>query len=112
MEEPLSGILEKWGEVNNLPETTPEEIDAKQAKYNQLISGSKWWKLKTLADMQVAQFFIPKTTANKDRLITDATYREYLNGQKTMTDQPTAWQPPKHNKKGFFIGFLNSLKCL
>ena len=106
VEEPLSGILEKWEEVNNLPETTPEEIDVKQVKYNQLISGPKWWKLKTLGDMQVAQFFIAKTTANNDRLITDAAYSEYLNGQKTMTDQATAMATAKAQQKRFFHWFL------
>ncbi len=98
--------LEKWEEVNNLPETTPEEIDIKHAKYNQLISGAKWWKLKTLADMQVAQFFIAKTNKNKDHLITDAIYREYLNGQETMTDQPSAMATAKAQQKRFFHWFL------
>lgn len=106
VEEPLAGILEKWEEVNNLPETTPEEIELKQAKYNQLISGPKWWKLKTLADMQVAQFFIPKTTKNKEYLVTDATYREYLNGQFTGSSQPMDMATEKAYQKKFFHWFL------
>jgi len=106
VEEPLAGILEKWEEVNSLPETTPEEIDVKQAKYNQLISGPKWWKLKTLADMQVAQFFIPKTTKNKEYLITDATYREYLNGQYSGSSQPMDMAVAKAQQKRFFHWFL------
>ncbi len=106
VEEPLAGILEKWEEVNSLPETTPEEIDIKQAKYNQLISGPKWWKLKTLADMQVAQFFISKNTKNKEYLVTDATYREYLNGQYSGSSQPMDMAIAKAQQKRFFHWFL------
>lgn len=106
VEEPLSGILEKLEAVNQMPETTPQEIYAKQTAYNNLVNGPRWWKLKTLADMQVAQFFIPKTTANKDRLVTDAAYREYLNGQKTMTDQAAAMATAKAQQKRFFHWFL------
>jgi hypothetical protein len=106
VEEPLSGILEKLEAVNQMPETTPQEIDAKQTAYNNLVSGPRWWKLKTLADMQVAQFFIPKTTANKDRLVTDAAYREYLNGQKSLQDQAAAIATAKAQQKRFFHWFL------
>jgi type I restriction-modification system DNA methylase subunit len=106
VEEPLSGILEKLEAVNQMPETTPQEIDAKQTAYNILVSGPRWWKLKTLADMQVAQFFIPKTTANKERLVTDTAYREYLNGQKTMTDQAAAMATAKAQQKKYFHWFL------
>jgi len=59
-----------------------------------------------LADMQVAQFFIPKSTANKDRLVTDAAYREYLNGQKFLQDQAAAIATAKAQQKRFFHWFL------
>jgi len=65
-------------------ETTPEEIVAKQKAYQQLSTGSNWWRLKTLADIQTAQFFIPKKVELSDRLITENTYRDLLAGTKPL----------------------------
>jgi hypothetical protein len=63
-----------------MPETTPEEIITKLQAYNKLISGSRWLRIKQLADMQVgAVLSFLKTIENKDRLITDGLYRNYLN---------------------------------
>lgn len=106
VEESLSGILEKFDKIANLPEDTPDEIITKQKSYNKLIDGPRWWKLKTLADMQIAQFFIPKTIENRDRLITDSIYRQYLNGKKTMQDQASALATAKAQEKRFFHWFL------
>lgn len=106
VEEPLSGILEKLEKVNKMPETTPNEIDAKQSVYNQLVAGARWLKLKTLADMQVAQFFIPKTEDKKDYLVTDATYREYLNGTLTITGKQAGMANAVAQQKRFFHWFL------
>lgn len=106
VEEPLSRIMETWERVNQMPENSPVEIEAKQSAYNNLISGSRWWKLKTIADMQVAQFFIPKTTANKDCLVTDADYRQYLSSHKKLQDLASAKAVAMAQEKHFFHWFL------
>jgi len=50
-----------------LPENSVEEIEHKRNAYKALLSGPNWWRFKTLADIQVAQFIIPKTEANAKR---------------------------------------------
>jgi type I restriction-modification system DNA methylase subunit len=77
----IAALLNK---LNTLPETTPAEVAAKQKEYQKLTGGSLWWRLKNLADIQTAQFFIPKTKENEKKLITDAEYREYLNGRQMV----------------------------
>lgn len=70
----LSG---KISEISELPEHTPQEVKAKGDKYSEFKRNTDLWRLKVLADIQVAQFFLPKT--NKKSFITDEKYFEYLN---------------------------------
>lgn len=71
-------------ELYNLPETTPEEVETKKQRYVQLNSGADWWRLKNLADIQVAQFFIPKTDVNKNKIITDEKYHQILQHKQIL----------------------------
>jgi methylase of polypeptide subunit release factors len=75
---------------SHLPETTPEEIERKASAYKRFIAGKGFTFLKAMADTQVAQFFIPKTTANKDLLMTDGDYRLILSGYKGWQDRKVA----------------------
>jgi len=77
----LNTISVKFKNFNLLPDTTVDEVKKKQQEYN-LLKGSDWMKLKELADIQVAQFFIDKTDANKEFLTTDAEYFRIFAGQK------------------------------
>jgi N-6 DNA Methylase len=71
---------------SQLPEGNPEQIEIKQQAYKELINSSKWTRLKNLADIQVAQFFIPKTLANKDKLTTHGKYLSYLKQGSKIED--------------------------
>lgn len=104
--QPLENLQKAFDVFDQLPETTPAEIEAKQKAYDRLTSGSNWWRLKNLADMQVAQFFIPKTEANKDRLVTDAQYRDYLRGIRVMQDVAVAKATAESAQRRFFHYFL------
>lgn len=89
-----------------LPETTPEEIDAKQRTYTKLQNSDALNRLRTLADLQVAQFFLSKTPNHKDYLVTDGDYHRYLRGEKAYTHaQETKWMQVAHEKR-FFHYFL------
>lgn len=77
----LNMISVKFKNFNLLPDTTVDEVKKKQQEYN-LLKGSDWMKLKELADIQAAQFFIEKTIANKEFLATDAEYFRIFAGQK------------------------------
>lgn len=100
----LKTIQQEYNHILNLPETTPEEITAKATAYKNLTEGKKWYRLKNLADLQVAQFFIPKTLENKEKLTTDKQYRKYLNSDSQIQDRGTAMA--KAANKRFFHWFL------
>lgn len=72
--------LEEYRTFNKLPETTPEEIERKARAYKKFMDGKGFSFLKAMADTQVAQFFIQKTDANKDGLMTDGEFRQILSG--------------------------------
>jgi hypothetical protein len=104
IDENLRGVQKAFAEFVTLPENTPEEIGEKQKAYEKLTKGAKYWQLKSLADAQVAQFFIPKTAENKDRLTTDAKYRIVLNGGLQLADQGASLAVAQ--QESFFHWFL------
>jgi type I restriction-modification system DNA methylase subunit len=77
----ISKVFESF---NRLPENSIKEIEYKRIEYQKLVSRDNWWHLKTLADIQVAQFFIPKKEDNAKKIITDDTYRAHLSGRKPL----------------------------
>ncbi|MGP8216606.1 MAG: Eco57I restriction-modification methylase domain-containing protein [Bacteroidia bacterium] len=99
----ITAAFDLW---KRLPEKTPEDIQNKQRLYVKLSSGAQHWKLKTLADMQVAQFFIPKTDATKDLLITDAEYQKHLRGKSAIQTQKSAKASAVAIEKKFFHWFI------
>ncbi|MCX6148124.1 MAG: N-6 DNA methylase, partial [Candidatus Kapabacteria bacterium] len=90
----------------NMPEHTPNEINAKKRKFEELNTNHDWWKLKNLADMQTAQFFIPKTEENKNYLLTEAEYRQYLNNEKPFDAVISAKAMALSQERRFFHWFL------
>jgi type I restriction-modification system DNA methylase subunit len=91
---------------SRLPETTPEEITQKAIAYKSFIDGKGLGFLKAMADTQVAQFFIPKTEANKDYLMTDADYRLILSGYKGWQDRKVAKATAVAHEQRFFHWFI------
>ncbi len=77
----LNTISVKFKNFNLLPDTTVDEVKKKQQEYD-VLKGNDWLKLKELADIQAAQFFIDKINANKEFLTTDAEYFRIFAGQK------------------------------
>ncbi|EJF10768.1 DNA methyltransferase [Pontibacter sp. BAB1700] len=102
----LENVLQEFQKFSQLPETTPEEIEKKSAAYNKLIHSGALQRLKALADLQVAQFFIPKTSANKDYLVTDANYFQYLKGTKAVPTTIETRTIALTAEKRFFHWFL------
>src|SRR5690606_2219133 len=103
--EAVSKAIEQFQLFKNMPERTPDEIEAKQRKFMELNKGTSYARLKSLADMQVAQFFIPKTADQKSYICTDATYRKYLREKIIPTGMPPAKAEALAQEKGFFHYF-------
>ena len=73
--------------LSSLPENTPEEIEKKEKAYRGLIKSDALRRLKIMADLQITPFFLTKTEANKDSLLTDSQYFRYLRGETRITDE-------------------------
>jgi hypothetical protein len=104
-----NSVLEAMAEYkafNQLPETTPDEIERKAKAYKKFIDGKGFTFLKAMADTQVAQFFIPKTEANKDYLMTDADFRLILSGYKGWQDRKVAKATALALEQRFFHWFI------
>jgi hypothetical protein len=100
----LQGLQKEFADFVALPETTPEEIAAKAIAYKNLTTDKKWYRLKNLADLQVAQFFIPKTVENREKLTTNDKYKTYLNSGAQIIDRGAA--SAMAVQKRFFHWFL------
>ncbi|MFD1255227.1 Eco57I restriction-modification methylase domain-containing protein [Mucilaginibacter terrae] len=98
--------MAEYKTFNHLPETTPEEIDSKAKAYKKFIDGKGFTFLKAMADTQVAQFFIPKTEANKDYLVTDGDFRLILSGYKGWQDIKVAKATAVALEQRFFHWFI------
>ena len=63
-------------------------------------------RLKLLADIQVGQFFLAKTEANQEYLVTEGAYRYYRKGQKLVPGQIEGKYTALAQEKRFFHWFL------
>jgi hypothetical protein len=105
-ENSVQEAMAEYNAFSHLPETTPEEIERKAKAYQKFIDGKGFTFLKAMADTQVAQFFIPKTEANKDNLMTDADYRLILSGYKGWQDRKVAKATAVAHEQRFFHWFI------
>ena len=85
-EDSLKTTNEEFMAFSKMPENTPEEIESKVNAYKRFIDGEGVNFLKAMADTNVAQFFISKTSENKDVLMTDADFRIILSGNRDWQD--------------------------
>lgn len=100
----LETALKRFEEVAAMPEHTPEQIEAKHQAYERLQHSPEMHSLRLIADIQVAQFYIPKD--DKTKLVTDAPYFRYLKGEEQMIGQAVAQAMATAAKKRFFHWFI------
>jgi hypothetical protein len=105
-ENSVQEAMAEYNTFNQLPETTPDEIERKAKAYKKFIDGKGFTFLKAMADTQVAQFFIPKIEANKDYLMTDADFRLILSGYKGWQDRKVAKATAVALEQRFFHWFI------
>lgn len=102
----LNTISNGFKNFNLMPDSTVDQVKQKQQEYD-VLKGSDWMKLKELADIQVAQFFIDKTNTNKEFLSTDAEYFRIFAGQKKEVNTRKISQAMSVSaEKQFFHWFL------
>lgn len=102
----LEEILFRWRSVSGLPERTPDEIETKKRRYEDMTKSENSWLLGQIACIPVAQFYLPKTEQNYSKLITDREFRQYWSGQRHPQGQATAAAWATALNKRFFHWFL------
>lgn len=105
-QEKLDQIRQRWQELSGLPERTPTEIEAKRKQFRQFSTSQDAWLLQQIAAIPIAQFYQPKTLENKNCVITEQDYRDYMTGQRTPQGQATASAWAIAHRKKFFHWFL------
>ena len=102
----LDAVLEEWQSLAALPENTPAQIDAKKQRFSAFTQGEHAGHLQTIADIPVAQFYIPKVPGNESKLLTDGEFRGYWRGKLA----PQGWGAEEARALGvtrrFFHWFL------
>ena len=77
--------------ILDLPENNIEEIETKQKAYIKYLSGPEYLRLKSFADIQIAQFFTKKTIENKHKLLHTIQYGLMYSSQISMQTQAVAY---------------------
>lgn len=101
----INQISTKYKDFDLLPELTINQVKEKAQNYNTL-KNSDWWRLKKAADVQVAQFFIPKTKENQKHLTTFSDYFRILNGEVAKHELQISYAMATGVEKKFFHWFL------
>ena len=101
----LDAVLEEWQSLAALPENTPAQIDAKKQRFSAFTQGEHAGHLQTIADIPVAQFYIPKVPGNETNLITDGEFRGYWRGQQAPKGRAAAARALSEQRR-FFHWFL------
>jgi hypothetical protein len=88
VEDSLKTVIETITAVSAMPDATPSEAALKKRTYLHVTSGEAWLRLKALADVQLAPFFIAKRP--ETAIATESLYRAFLNGRDDIEGHPAA----------------------
>ena len=102
----LEAILEEWQLLSALPERTPAQIDSKKKRFADFAQGEHADLLRTIADIPVAQFYIPKVPGNETKLLTDGEFRGYWRGELAPQGRGTDAARALGLERRFFHWFL------
>jgi methylase of polypeptide subunit release factors len=102
----LRPTSQNYAELADLPDHTPDDYARKQARFEEITQRKDLWRLRTLANLQVAQFFIPKTPENRPFICTEEEYRDYLTGKRHPQSQAVARANALGVKERFFHWFM------
>jgi len=102
----IDAVLDRWKTIAAMPERVPAEIDAKKDAFDAFMSSGAAFVLKQIASIPIAQFYLPRTKENEQKLITDEAFRDYWSGNLSPQGQAPAAAVGIAAKKRFFHWFL------
>ena len=102
----LQPVSREYAQLAAQPDHSPTDYEHKKAQFAGMSQRKDIWRLRTLANLQVAQFFIPKTPENKPFLCTEEEYRDYLTGKRHPQSQAVARANSLAVQKHWFHWFI------
>ena len=102
----LDAVLEEWQSLSALPEQTSAQIDAKKERFAAFAQSEHASLLRTVADIPVAQFYIPKVPSNEANLVIDGEFRSYWCGRQVPQGRGADAARSMGEEKRFFHWFL------
>lgn len=103
--ESLEDVVRSLRAVAEMDASTPEAAERKKEAYLRAVEGENWCRLKTLADVKLAPFFLPKRP--ETRVATRSLYRAFLDGTEDLDGHPVAFDASEAAKgRRFFHWFL------
>lgn len=104
--EQIAVLAKQLDEVAAMPEADPEQIDAKRLAYEKYTQGVEAYELNVKAHIPLAQFYVPKTAENQRKIVTDADFWRYWNGERKPQGEAPALAHATGERKRFFHWFL------
>ena len=105
VESDVTDVIKKLSEVGQMPDTTPEQEEAKKKAYKELLSSNGWKKLKGIADARLAGFFADKTQPQP--LLIEYEYEKLFSENTSLEDiLAVKYAAQVSQKKHFFHWFL------
>lgn len=102
----LDKLLDAWRGLSTLPEKTPAQIETKKEKFTTFAGSPSAELLRTLADLPVAQFYLPKTPQGEPSLVTDGEFRSYWRGRRVPQGPGVEAARAQGEHRRFFHWFL------
>ena len=102
----LDTVLEEWRSVSALPERTPAQIDLKKQRFAAFARSPSSSLLRTIADLPVAQFHLPKVPDNEAAFVTDGEFRPYWRGERVPRGRGAVAAQAQGERRRFFHWFL------
>lgn len=106
VERQFDETLKGWRGLDNLPEHTPEEVEAKRQRFLMLSQSTEALWLEQLAAIPIAQFYIPKLKDWPGMHVTEAEFRQYWKGERKPQGQAMTEAWAMAERKRFFHWFL------
>ena len=101
----LQTVIETLSTVTRMDDSTPETAAHKKETYLLVTQGSAWRRLKALADIQLAPFFVQKRP--DCTVATELEYRAFLNGREDAEKHPISEKAADVSEsRRFFHWFL------
>lgn len=102
----LEAILGDWRSLDLMPDHTPEQVEAKAARFIALSQAPEARLMKQLASLPIAQFYLPKRAGQPDLHVTEEAFRHYWQGARRPEGPAVEAALAVAERKRFFHWFL------